>query len=259
MSALPYLMVAPNGARRTKADHPALPLTLPELVTCAGACAKMGADGIHVHLRDAHGGHLLDAGLYQETLAELRRTVPQMALQITTEAVGLYDASAQRAVALNGGAPLVSASVVELHRDTPEAVNQSFYQECADRGIALQHILYSPSDFVLLKRLLPSDLFHSPAMQLIFVLGRYSVDQESDPQDLMPYLETLKNYKITPDWAICAFGRNETACLLAAHQQGGKLRVGFENSLWNADGLLATDNAARVEEVARHLRGNSSV
>ena len=74
----------------------------------------------------------------------------------------------------------------------------------------------------------------------------------------MPYLEMLKNYKITPDWAICAFGRNETACLLATHQQGGKLRVGFENSLWNADGLLATDNAARVEEVARHLRGNSS-
>ena len=39
MTGLPSLMVAPNGARRSKSDHPALPVTLPEIVATARACA----------------------------------------------------------------------------------------------------------------------------------------------------------------------------------------------------------------------------
>ena len=64
MKPLPALMVAPNGATKTKADHPALPVTIPEIVACAEACARAGADGIHAHVRDAEGRHVLDAGLY---------------------------------------------------------------------------------------------------------------------------------------------------------------------------------------------------
>jgi uncharacterized protein (DUF849 family) len=38
---------------------------------------------------------------------------------------------------------------------------------------------------------------------------------------------------------------------------GGKVRVGFENSLWNADGNLAASNEERVAEIAAraHLLG----
>ena len=60
----------------------------------------------------------------------------------------------------------------------------------------------------------------------------------------------IHNLEITtilaPDWAVCAFGRGETACLIEAHRCGGKLRVGFENSLLHADGTIARDNAERV-------------
>ncbi|MDZ4135170.1 MAG: 3-keto-5-aminohexanoate cleavage protein, partial [Paracoccaceae bacterium] len=49
---------------------------------------------------------------------------------------------------------------------------------------------------------------------------------------------------------LCAFGAAETACLAAAFAQGGKARVGFENSLWHADGSLARDNAERVAAIA---------
>ncbi len=49
---------------------------------------------------------------------------------------------------------------------------------------------------------------------------------------------------------VCAFGHGETAALAAALKAGGKARVGFENSLWNADGSLARDNAERVAAIA---------
>ncbi|MEO0829677.1 MAG: 3-keto-5-aminohexanoate cleavage protein, partial [Pseudomonadota bacterium] len=59
------------------------------------------------------------------------------------------------------------------------------------------------------------------------------------------------------DWMVCAFGPAETACLAYAADRGGKMRVGFENSLWNADGSLAKDNAERVAEVSAAVNGHA--
>ncbi|SEM49705.1 Uncharacterized conserved protein, DUF849 family [Roseovarius tolerans] len=247
MRALPQLMVAPNGARRGKADHPALPMTLPEIVETACACFEAGADGLHLHLRDAEGRHLLDAGAYREALEELRRAVPEMAVQVTTEAAGAYAPPAQRAVALGSGADLVSVALREMAAEEPEA--PGFYAACAERGIAVQHILYKAADFDLLARLVPDGLRAAEGLQLIFVLGRYSDGQESDARDLGPFLNRLAAREAPADWALCAFGRAETDCLRAAHAAGGKLRVGFENSLWHADGQVARDNAQRVRAV----------
>ena len=155
MRALPRLMVAPTGARRTQADHPALPMTLPEIVETARTCHEAGADGLHLHLRDGDGRHLLDAGAYREALAELNQTVPGMALQVTTEAAGRYAPPHQRAVALGSGADLVSVALREMAGEAEAA--PGFYAACAERGIAVQHILYDAADFDLLARLVPAN------------------------------------------------------------------------------------------------------
>jgi len=218
MTGLPRLMVAPNGARRTKSDHPAIPMTPPEIVETARDCAAAGADGLHLHLRDAAGRHVLDAGLYRESLAELRAAVPGMALQITTESAGLYAAPHQRKVALESGARLVSAGLREMAQDTPDAIATAFYSACAERDIAVQHVLYDEADFDLLARLLPDAQLRDPGLQLIFALGRYSRGQDSRPDDLRPFLDRMFSIGLAPDWAICAFGRGETACLAEAHR-----------------------------------------
>ena len=49
---LPKLMVAPNGARKVKKDHPAVPLTISETVATAKSCYEAGAGAIHLHVRD---------------------------------------------------------------------------------------------------------------------------------------------------------------------------------------------------------------
>ncbi|WP_371168115.1 3-keto-5-aminohexanoate cleavage protein [Aliiroseovarius sp. 2305UL8-7] len=253
MTPLPKMMVAPNGARLTKADHPALPITLPEIVTCTRACRDAGADGLHLHLRDTDQSHLLDVGAYREALAEFSVKLPGFPVQITTEAVGQYDPAAQREVALESGASLVSASVRELCRDPIDAT-RAFYEECAARGIAIQHILYDASDGELLAEVLPKDVLQSPDLQLIYVLGRYTAGQVSDRHDLDAFLNWATRHEISPDWAICAFGQNETASLVYAAQKGGKCRVGFENSRLHADGRVASDNSERVREVIKAVQ-----
>lgn len=245
---LPRLMVAPNGARRTRADHPAIPLTLAETLATARTCRTAGADGLHLHLRDAEGRHLLDAGAYREALAEFARAMPGFAVQITTEAAGIYAPDVQRKVGLGSGASLVSVSTREMLRDG-EAEARAFYEACAERGIALQHILYDSADADRLAAALPERLFHAPDLQVIFVLGRYSATSDSDPADLDPFLGWMADRALSPDWAVCAFGRGETESLLRAARHGGKFRVGFENSLYRADGTIARDNAERVAEM----------
>ncbi|MEM1003879.1 MAG: 3-keto-5-aminohexanoate cleavage protein, partial [Pseudomonadota bacterium] len=69
-------MVAPNGARHGRADHPAIPVSIAETVAVAHACQGAGARGLHLHVRDADGRHSLDAGHYSEALSELARAVP---------------------------------------------------------------------------------------------------------------------------------------------------------------------------------------
>ncbi len=253
MISLPRIMVAPNGARRGKADHPALPVTIPETVATAVACHAAGAGAIHAHVRDAEGHHVLDAGLYRELIAELDLAVPQMIVQITTEAVGRYSPAEQRAVVDAVVPTAVSAALREMIADSgDEAEASRFYRRCRERDIAVQHILYEPAEVARLGGLVETGIIPHDRLSVIFVLGRYAENQESDPADLAGFLEAATTHLPDGrDWMVCAFGVSETAVLGAALAAGGKARVGFENSLWHADASLARDNAERVSAISR--------
>lgn len=251
MIVLPRIMVAPNGARRGKADHPALPVTIAETVETAVACHAAGAGAIHAHVRDREARHVLDAGLYRELIAELARAVPEMTVQITTEAVGRYTPAEQRAVVDEVIPAAVSVAVREMVADTgEEAEAMRFYRRCRERDIAVQHILYEPAEVSRLARLIETGVIPPESLSVLYVLGRYAADEESDPADLTGFTTAAEALPVTPEWMVCAFGHAETAALAAALRAGGKARVGFENSLWNADGSLARDNAERVAAIA---------
>ena len=256
---LPKIMVAPNGARRNKADHPALPITIAETVTTARACFAAGATGIHAHIRDGDGQHVLDAGPYRELISELQNAVPEMMVQITSEAVGRYTPAEQIAVITDTVPKAVSVALSELapDADTLPAATR-FYHWAGEAQIDIQHILYRPQEITRLAALLADRVIPDRPLQMLFVLGRYAKDQESNPDDLSAFLETMAEVGMTADWALCAFGHSETDCLQAAFQNGGKARVGIENSLWNKDGSLARDNAERVAEISSLLNGKST-
>lgn len=248
MKPLPQLMVAPNGARKSKTDHAQLPITIRETVDTAKACHAAGADAIHLHVRDAEGGHRLDSALYRDAIDQIATQVPDLIVQITTEAVGLYTPEEQRQVVRDVSPDLVSISLAEMLSDSQQKA-ADFYRWCTDESIAVQHILYGPDDLDRLESLLTHGHLSGNNLQLLYVLGRYTKNQISTPEHLTPFTHWLTDKEIQADWAICAFGKNETSCLHAALIAGGKVRVGFENSFWNRNGSLAKDNAERVAEL----------
>ena len=253
LAVLPPVMVAPNGARRGKADHPAMPITIAETVETAVACHAAGAGAIHAHLRDKDGQHWLDAGAYAELIAEIGRAVPDLPVQITTEAAGRYDAVAQRVLLDSVTAEGVSIALSEMLSDGNRAAARASYHRLAEAGVAVQHILYEPAHVALLAAELAAGTIPVADLTVLYVLGRYTPGQQSDPGMIAPFLAAAQDAGLSADWAVCAFGQGETGCLAEAFARGGKARVGFENNLHMADGSLAPDNAARVREVAALL------
>ncbi|MGA0539771.1 3-keto-5-aminohexanoate cleavage protein [Neotabrizicola sp. VNH66] len=253
MTPLPRLMVAPNGARRGRVDHPALPLTVEQVVETAAACHAAGADGLHAHVRDGSGAHVLDAGLYRELLAGMAQHVPGMAVQITTEAVGRYTAAQQRALVRALRPAAVSIAIGEILDDGDTADTARLFAECAEAGTAVQHILYSADEVAVLARLVADGTVPRHGLQVLHVLGRYATGQLSAAADMDAPLARARSVGLVADWAVCAFGPQETACLTEAARRGGKARVGFENNIYMADGRIARDNAERVAEVAAAL------
>lgn len=247
------IMLAPSGARRDKSDHPALSLTVPELVADVVASAAAGVAAVHLHVRDAEGRHSLDPALYREAIAALRKPLPELAIQITTEAVGRYSPAEQMAVVRDLRPEAVSLALRELVPDAsgePEA--RAFFAWMAENRIAPQFILYDPEEVTRLIDLADRGIIPSARPFLLFVLGRYSPGQQSSPADLVPFVAALGERAFP--WAVCAFGRHEAECALAAARLGGHVRVGFENNLHLPDGTLAADNAALVRATAGMLR-----
>jgi uncharacterized protein (DUF849 family) len=254
MKPLPYIMVAPNGAKLTTADHPALPVTIPEVVSCALECHAVGADGLHAHVRDAAQRHVLDTGLYAELLAELRIHAPDLYVQVTSEAVGRYTPAEQRRLVRDLRPAAVSVALREITDGQDDAVTHRFFSTCTEAGIGVQHILYDAADVAHLGRLVATGTVLRDGLMALIVLGRYSVGQVSAPADVAELAGVLAAHLPGVDWGACAFGPQETACLVEATRRGGKARIGFENNRLNADGRIAADNADRVRELVTAIR-----
>jgi uncharacterized protein (DUF849 family) len=247
------IAVAPNGARRTKADHPALPLTAAELARTAAECLEAGAAMIHLHVRDAAGRHLLDAAAYRDALAAITSLVEdRLVLQITSESVGRYAAPEQMAVVREVRPEAVSLALRELAPDVAsEPAFAGFLNWLKREHVAPQIIVYSPEEAVRLSNLVQRGVVPWDEVPVLFVLGRYGDPSAAAPADLDPFL--APHVPAFGDWMMCAFGPDEAACALAAARAGGSVRVGFENNLWRAPSQLAIDNAAQVCATARLL------
>ncbi len=249
-------MVAPNGARKTKADHPALPISAKELAEQARACVEAGAVALHLHVRDARGGHSLDARLYHEAMSAIHAaTQGRMIVQMTTEAVGRYSAEEQMQAVRAVVPAAVSLALRELVPDDAEETQaraRGFFRWLRVMNISPQFILYDAADvrrFLTLgeKGTIP---FRKPF--LLFVLGRHAADGESAPEELDPFIDALGD--APAHWAACAFGRREAEIAVHAARKGGHARIGFENNTRLPDGAQAPDNAALVRATARLLQ-----
>ncbi|MGM4965349.1 3-keto-5-aminohexanoate cleavage protein [Tardiphaga sp. 1201_B9_N1_1] len=247
------IAVAPNGGRKVKADHPAVPLTPAELAVTAAHCLEAGAAMIHAHVRHPDGSHLLDAAAYRDAIAAIRSAVgDRLVIQITSEALGKYTPAQQCAVVQAVKPEAASLALRELVPDASEEQAFADLLGWMKRERATpQIILYDAQDAARLAEFRKRGLVPFEKLPVLFVLGRYTAGQTSHPADLLPFV--APGAPTFEHWSVCAFGAQETACVTAGALLGGHIRVGFENNELLPDGCRAKGNQDLVAAARRAI------
>lgn len=245
------ITVAPNGARRGKVDHPAIPLTPAEIAADARACRDAGASILHLHVRDAEGRHSLDVGRYREAIAAVREAC-DIVVQPTTERAGVFGPDDMIATFRGLVPAMMSFNLTELLE--PDETRQhdrvrDFLAEVAAAGTVPQYIVYRRDELERLRRWHEQGGLPQARPWLLVVLGRHGggISRPRDVLDLLPHIPPAWH------WGLCAFGASELACVVQAALAGGHCRVGFENNLVAADGRPLSGNAEQVARLRRIL------
>ena len=251
MPARTLITVAPTGAESEKDAHPALPVTLDELVAAARACEQVGAAMVHVHIRDEAGRPTLDPGRLRDTVSALRESTG-LIVQLSTG--GAVTDPFETRLAVLDAAPdscSLTTGTVNFGDDVfsnPWPFVAELYRQTQTRGILPEFELFELGHVTAMNRLL--DEYGPPAgghVHADFVMG-VPGGMPGTAQALALGVSMLP---ANATWSATGIGRSSVPVLLAALSLGGNLRVGLEDTLNYGPRRPARDNAELVERAAR--------
>ena len=257
------ISVAPNGARKTKENHPNIPLTIDEIAADAKQCMEAGAVFLHMHIRDKNLKHTLDVAIYRAATKKVRAAIgDKMILQVTSESVGIYKPHEQMQMVRDLSPESVSLAIREII-STPahEETAKEFLSWVMAEKIIPQYILFSAEEVAYFADLRKRGIVPGEKVFVLFALGKKTANTSlassyAQPRDLDPFLECFGDGVVNlvdTIWSVAAFGGNENVCVKKAVECGGHPRVGFENNHLMADGSVAENNAALVEQFKKSI------
>lgn len=255
MSDPVIIMSAPNGARRQKQDHPKIPITPDEMAECAAQILSAGSSILHLHVRDDRNLHSLDVNRYQKSIEAIHDMVGNdLIIQATTESVGIYTRYQQMEMVKNLKPEAVSLALRELC-PTDYDINdfESFNKWMKSECIFPQYILYNEEDYYRFEKYRKIGIFQDDSPFVLFVFGSYH-HKNSLSENHNEKMQKISSSTSFP-WAVCGFDTNEKQCVQHAILNGGHIRVGFENNLWQDENIMLNDNAEMVcfsKEMAIH-------
>jgi uncharacterized protein (DUF849 family) len=157
MTTATLITVAPTGAESAKADVPALPVTLDELVRTARECEALGAAVIHVHIRDDRTEPTLDLGRLKATVEALREQT-RLVIQLSTGGA-VTDPEADRLRVLDAGPEMASCTMGTVNFGDAVFLNRwdfivELHNQLRDRDIVPEYEIFDLGQLTTLRRLL---------------------------------------------------------------------------------------------------------
>ncbi len=248
------ITVAPTGAETEKADAPALPVTLDELVSSAKACEAAGAAMVHVHIRDDDARPTLDLGRLRATVDALRQST-SLVVQLSTggSVTDPFEARLQVLEAQPDSCSLTcgTTNFGDAVFANPWPFMAELYQRSQAAEVVPEFELFDLGHVASLHRLL--DTYGAPYG------GQVHCDLVMGVPGGMPGTAAALVAAVAalPDgcsWGATGIGRTSLTVALAALSCGGHLRVGMEDTLTFARGRPVSGNdelVARAAELAR--------
>lgn len=254
------ICIAITGSLPTKADNPAVPITVAEQVESTAEAFAAGASIAHCHVRDDNGKPTSDPARFADLMAGIKAQCPGMILQLSTG--GRSGAGAARGGMLPLRPDMASLSVGSNNFPTRVYENPPDLVDWLASEMLAYNVKPEVEAFDLSHILKAHDMWRKgqiaarPYVQ--FVMGvKNAMPADRDVFDY--YIHTVQRL-FGPDAPWCAAGIGPAQIILNEWSvaAGGHARTGLEDNVRLDRNTLAPSNAALVTRLVeicdRHNR-----
>ncbi|GAA1469489.1 3-keto-5-aminohexanoate cleavage protein [Nocardiopsis exhalans] len=224
-----------NGDRRPGA-HPALPVSVDQLVTDAHAVVAAGATAVHIHPRDAGGAESLEPQAVAALMERMRADGPDVPVSLTTSLSAESDPWRRYDLVQRWASPSLPDSVsVNLH----EAGSVDLIHLLGDRRVAVEAGVWT----VDAARILVATRVRVAAV----LVEPTQVAVEDAQRNAAAIMSVLDRGKVAVPRMLHGADATAWPMLSQALEEGLDIRIGLEDTMRLPDGTEAHDNAALVE------------
>jgi 3-keto-5-aminohexanoate cleavage enzyme len=248
MSNCCIIAVAITGSLPTKADNPAVPVTISEQIESTHESFEAGAVIAHCHVRDDEGRPTSDPERFARLMEGIEKHCPGMIIQLSTG--GRSGAGQARGGMLPLRPDMASLSVgsnnfpTRVYENPPDLVDWlagemfAFGVKPEIEAFDLSHIIQAA--------LMQRDGRLKGPLYVQFVMGVKNA-MPADERVLDFYIETLRRYAPDALWCAAGIGAAQVTVNEWAIAKGGHTRTGLEDNVRLNRTTLAPSNAALVK------------
>lgn len=258
MSRKVIITVAPTGSVTTRAETPYLPVTPEEVIEETVRSYNAGAAVVHLHGRDPDTGQPTSSlEIFRMYLEGIRARCP-IITQITTgggaATLGLgYDERLRPVEELRPESASLNAGSMNFGRKlfpNPPEVMERYARRMAELGVMPEFEIYDLSMAHNVEVWIRRPGLVPPPYQNSLVMGVVG----GIPPTFKNLLALVEALPKGDTWQVIGIGRHQFTLGTAGILLGGNIRVGFEDNIYLARGLLARSNAELVEKAVRIIR-----
>ena len=245
------LCVAITGSLPTKADNPAMPISLQEQIESTQSAFEAGATIAHCHVRNKDQTPSSDPEKFAALLEGLKEHCPGMVIQFSTG--GRSGAGTERGRMLPLAPDMASLSVgsnnfpTRVYENPPDLVNwlaseMNKYRVTPEvEAFDLSHILTA------IRMYDRNELYGKLYVQ--FVMGvKNAMPADKEVFDL--YVKFMNERAPNAEWCAAGIGANQIIVNEWAIAAGGHTRAGLEDNVRLDKNTLAPSNAALIQRAA---------
>lgn len=252
MTSKPCIIcVAITGSLPTKADNPAVPISVAEQVESTQEAFEVGASICHAHVRKDNGTPTSDPERFGRLLEGLRKHCPGMIVQFSTG--GRSGAGQERGGMLPLKPDMASLSVGSVnfpnrvYDNSPDLVDW-LASEMKTYGVLPEIEAFDLSHLYKAAAMLEAGQFARPPY-VQFVMGVKNA-MPADKFAFDHYVETTRRLMPQVQWCAAGIGPNQIKLVEWSVAAGGHVRTGLEDNVRMSREVLAPSNAALVRVAA---------
>ncbi len=239
------------GAEVTKANNPAVPYTVEEMVREAKSAYDAGAAIIHVHVREDDGTPTQDRERFRVVMNAIRKELPDVIMIPSTGgATGMTPEERLQPTELMPEMATLDCGTCNFGDDVFEntmPTMRAFGKRMIENGIKPEYECFEIGHLDTVLNMAKKGEVPGAPMQFNFVLGVAGCTPAT--VDNLAFL--VNKIPAGSTWTVTGVGRSAWAMAAAGIVMGGNVRVGFEDNVYLGKGHKAASNGELVAKVVR--------